>query len=804
MKLKPAKLAPVLIATGVILLVCLLRLVQPGVIERMEQMTYDFRVRAAARFPIPVATNLGCVFISDDSIAALNNGSLGFRYGLYWPRHIYGRVYRELAAQKAKAVSFDILFREPRPDHAQVPVSNTRWPQVSEFFTQLYPGKEPVVFEDQNEKHTLLESDDYFAWQLRRGGTAILASEQNVLPLDLFATNALASGDITAERDADGVLRRAKAFRVYRKWHSAFRQVEADPGFGVDLNNAEVIPGKEIILPRSNGEKIRVPIDANTNFDLVDFGGNKLPAGASRRAKAFSEERVWHMGIVLAAQELKIDLARTEVDLGRGQIILHGPELQRVIPVDAEGYFYINWEIPISHENLTTESLESLLLQDQVRTGTRAGTTTNRWAGKLVVIGSNATGNDLTDRGATPMGKNSLLVSKHWNVANSILTGRFVHRSSMAVDMAIIIFLAIVSACLSWRLRILTASVLVVVLMTGYLTLAWFVYIQQRYWLPLTLPLAGAVLMNYVALLLWRVLFEQAERRRVKSVFSRIVSPNIVHELLGAEKLSLGGARREVTVLFADVRGFTEFTDTTQERAEAYVAGHRLSGPAMEAYYDEQARETLATVNTYLALVADTVKKHDGTLDKYIGDCVMAFWGAPTPNVAHGRCCVRAAIEAQRSLAKMNVERVEENKRREIENKARLSAGLPLKPALPVLTLGSGINTGLVTVGLMGSEAHISNYTVFGREVNLASRLESLSGRGRILISGTTYDRLLREDPEIAATCVALPNATVKGIRSAVRVYEVPWQSKDVLSPAPVSKTSLDTSLLAAKNNAPA
>ena len=77
-------------------------------------------------------------------IAALNNGSLGFRYGLYWPRHIYGRLYRELVAQNAKAVAFDIIFREPRPDHAQVPVSNVKWPEVNQFLAALHPEERPA------------------------------------------------------------------------------------------------------------------------------------------------------------------------------------------------------------------------------------------------------------------------------------------------------------------------------------------------------------------------------------------------------------------------------------------------------------------------------------------------------------------------------------------------------------------------------------------------------------------------------------------------------------------------------------
>ena len=98
------------------------------------------------------------------------------------------------------------------------------------------------------------------------------------------------------------------------------------------------------------------------------------------------------------------------------------------------------------------------------------------------------------------------------------------------------------------------------------------------------------------------------------------------------------------------------------------------------------------------------------------------------------------------------------------------------KSRLPVLTLGSGINTGMATVGLMGSNEHLLNYTVFGREVNLASRLEGVSGRSRIIISEATYSYLLRDDSELAATCIALPPVKVKGIVAEVKIYEVPWR----------------------------
>jgi class 3 adenylate cyclase len=125
----------------------------------------------------------------------------------------------------------------------------------------------------------------------------------------------------------------------------------------------------------------------------------------------------------------------------------------------------------------------------------------------------------------------------------------------------------------------------------------------------------------------------------------------------------------------------------------------------------------------------------------------------------------------------MNKQRATENNRRQLENLALQSAGLPPKPPLAILLLGTGINTGLATAGLMGSSGEEGkNYTVFGREVNLASRLESASGRGHIYIGETTYQHLRRDDAELAATCVELPPKDLKGFRAAVKVYEVPWR----------------------------
>ena len=733
------------LALAVLALVCGLRLINPDFLERLERTTYDVRVRAAQKFPAPAATNLAFVSMEDSSIAAVKSGVLGYKFGLYWPRQVYGRAVEEFSAQGAKAVAFDVLFGELRPDHP------------------------PVQLTSDN----LIESDDFFALQMRRAGNVLIARTPEVTPPGLFVTNALALGDISTEKDPDGILRRVKAFHDFRQWHPIIQKFAADPEISADLDGAKFVPGK-ILLPQSGTTNIiEIPVDAENNFALADFVGDKLPPGRAPRAKAFTTRRVWHMGIVIAAQELKLDLAHAQVDLPRGKIILNGARgVERTIPVDNDGYFWVNWGL-----RLPREPIENVLMQDKLRLLDETNGLRDDFRGKLVVIGSAAQGNDLSDHGATPLENDTLLVSKHWNVANSIITGQFIRRAPLPLELSLILLLGALTAFVTWQLRAVAASVSVALLMAAYFGLTLVLFIHFRWWLPVVYPLGGAMLAMHGILLVHLVMFEEQDKRRVKSVFSKLVSPHIVNELLQSDQLSLGGKHREITVFFADVRGFTTLTDQRQEQVAEFVRTHEVDGATAEKYFEESARETLEIVNLYLATVAEVIKRNEGVLDKYIGDCVMAFWNAPRPDPKHAVAAVRAAIEAQRAILALNEKRQAENPAREIENRSRVAAGLPPKLLNVALQLGTGINTGMVTVGLMGSDEHGFNYTVFGREVNLASRLEGVSGSGRIIISDLTYFQLLRHAPELAATCTELFPVTVKGIRDAVRIYEVLWRA---------------------------
>ncbi len=746
-KFQPLKQTPVSIASAVILLVSLLAVAQLDFFERLERMSYDWRVRIASNFPTAVATNFGFAQIDDETVDAVKSGELGYRYGLYWPRHVYGRLVNELAAQGARTIAFDVLFAELRQDHASVRLSGDSY----------------------------IDSDDYFAVEMQRASNVVLAATAELSPPSLFSSAAAGIGDISTEKDADGVLRRARAFSWHRRWHPELLELESK---GINLRRAYIENG-ELLIPVGNtdGDALSIPLDAENHF-VINPPADQ-PEGVTRREKAFTYERVWHMGIVIAARELKLDLANPEIDLKRGYIRLRGESgIMRTIPVDRDGCFYVNWALRFDDPRVTSQPVHSLLRQNYFRLKGHEPEPVVNWKNKIAVIGSRVQGNDLTDRGATPLEKDTFLVSKHWNVANSVITGQFVRPATTGSTVAWIVGLGIATALLTWRLRVLPGLLSVIGLAVGYSLICVALFVQTRFWLPMVLPIVGALFIQYALLVTYRAVFEQRERRRVKSVFSKIVAPEVVNELLEAEKLALGGARREVTVMFADVRGFTELTDRVQEETTADIERRQLDATEAEARYEEMARETLQTVSTYLGLIADTVKKHNGTLDKYIGDCTMAFWGAPKANPQHAVLCVRAAIEAQRNIAKLNEERKQLNAQLEIENQARISAGLPTRPLLPILTLGTGINTGPAMVGLMGSDAHGLNYTVFGREVNLASRLETVSGRGRIIIGETTYQHLLRDDPALAATCIEQEPTKPKGFQRPVRNFEVPWQTR--------------------------
>src|SRR5262245_30022267 len=288
---------------GVVALVALVqaltdRDVDGGLARRLEWMTYDWRARQALNHPGPTAPNLGFVFITDDTIEEVLSGRLGYSAGLYWPRHIYGRLVEELDRQGAQAVAFDLLLAEMRPDHA--------------------PAERPDGTQES--------SDYYLVRALQESRNVILAAQNGVLPPDPFRTNACAIGDIGVKRDQDGILRRARAYADYVVWHPMIAQAARRfQGFRYDTN--------ALLFPVGDRELVSIPIDPQGYFDqgrLYELSSQRMgsplqfPAKIKRLSRAYTRQRVWNLGLTLAARHLELDLTNAVVEPGR-RVVLRGP-----------------------------------------------------------------------------------------------------------------------------------------------------------------------------------------------------------------------------------------------------------------------------------------------------------------------------------------------------------------------------------------------------------------------------------------------------------------------------------------------
>jgi adenylate cyclase len=274
--------------------------------------------------------------------------------------------------------------------------------------------------------------------------------------------------------------------------------------------------------------------------------------------------------------------------------------------------------------------------------------------------------------------------------------------------------------------------VLGLILVTGFS--AFFIFSQgvQIFGKPIlpyafifeiTLPVS-TILLSYISGQTYITLKERKERLQIKSMLDSYVSPEVVNILLkNPEKLNLGGEDRDVTIMFSDIRGFTSLSEGMSPQ------------------------DLVSLINNYLSRMTDIIMENRGTVDKYIGDAIMAFWGAPLDDPEHPYRACKAALEMLEALKEIN-DTLPENRK---------------------IDIGIGINTGIATIGNMGSTKK-KNYTAMGDTVNLASRLEGVNKvfHTRIIISEYTYERV-----KDRLLCRQLDVIRVKGKTIPVKIYEV-------------------------------
>ncbi|HME87469.1 MAG TPA: adenylate/guanylate cyclase domain-containing protein [Candidatus Nanoarchaeia archaeon] len=341
---------------------------------------------------------------------------------------------------------------------------------------------------------------------------------------------------------------------------------------------------------------------------------------------------------------------------------------------------------------------------------------------KIVLIG--ATAPDLHDDYFVPTSSGKAMpgVEIHANILQTMLTKKYLYEEPAYAVYATLALVCFAVVFLVRRYKVVIAAVISIASLLAYIVLSILLF-NKGIILNIVYPIV-AVFITYGAAAAYSYFTEEKQKRQIHQAFSKYVSPALVQEIIkNPDKLKLGGEKRGITILFSDIRGFTTLSEAL--------------GP----------EKLVSFLNEYLTEMTNIVLKNKGTVDKYIGDAVMAFWGAPLDEKEQELLACKTAIEMQEKLAEL---------RKGWKH-------------LPSIEIGVGLNEGECIVGNMGSHERF-DYTAIGDAVNLSSRLESLTkqyGVG-VIVSESVHAKVQKQ-----FVFRALDYVKVKGKKKPVKIYEL-------------------------------
>jgi adenylate cyclase len=625
-----------------------------------------------------------------------------------WPfsRTHFAHMLDALREDGAKVAAFDITFS--KPDDTSAPIRELRQTVIER---QKQGGStDPGVIADLDRLSKEYDGDEQFARAIERFGNVVLGNFFLYSQYDLKGVD-----DKTLDRYANILA------------DFPFPQVRAaNPQTG-QRDLAHLMQGfgdPYSLLPKGTQANIEVLSDAlrNAHGATGFFNVEPDPDGVVRhsllvlpygRSKNFDD---WDMYGSLDVQAVRLFLGlpdeQTILDFSETGVtgVEFGPDL--VIHPDAIGRMMIDYEGG-------ADTYPYISIADVVNHKFPPGT----FKGKIVLVGASATG--IGDLRSTPFGGiNYPGVEIHANVIDNILNRHFLVRGAnqVVVDL-LLIFLFGVPLGLWLALAQPRSMLFGLLLLVPFGAGVWFAFLHG-WWLNFVMP-SGTLVANVGFVAMYRALVEEKEKRRVRGAFQQYLSPEVIRRLLENPEL-VKPRKTEITVMFSDVRGFT----TISEKLDA--------------------QELAALLNEYLTEMTQIVFAHYGTLDKYIGDAVMAFWGAPFEEPQHATQACHAALEMMARLRVMQ-------KKWKAEGK-------------PFIDIGVGLSTGVASVGNMGSALRYG-YTALGDTVNLSARLEGLNKEygTHILLSESAY--LMVEDPLLLFRELDL--IRVKGKLQPVVLYEL-------------------------------
>lgn len=422
---------------------------------------------------------------------------------------------------------------------------------------------------------------------------------------------------------------------------------------------------------------------------------------------------------------MHLGLSYDDIELNAGRYITLLPKNEPPIniPVDSAGRMLIKYAGSLP--SFKTISFEEILRAARDLSEQRqASLDLSMFKDKLLIVGLTATGMDV---GQLPLPEKMLpLCLVHMNAARTILEKNFISRMPHKTAVAGAVLLTLATGAVS-VFGVPLLSLFLFVCFLSFLMWGYYWLLQNGLWVPVVPSLMG-VIGSFVAVTAVKLIREEKEKRWIKNMFGHYVSPNVLEDILhNRNNLALGGENRELTVLFSDIRSFTTYCE------------------------QRTPEEVVSILNEYLDVMTDVILENGGTLDKYVGDEIMAIFGAPGNAYAdsHQYMAVKAAVSMLDALSRLHEKWAFEGR----------------EP----FYIGIGINTGIMKVGNMGSK-RLFDYTVIGDEVNVGARIEALTRDYNvpIIISENTY-RLVDK----YVKCTKLGSTMVKGKKNPVTIYSV-------------------------------
>ncbi len=482
-----------------------------------------------------------------------------------------------------------------------------------------------------------------------------------------------------------------------------FPAVNAGPGASGKLES--MVQGKSLVLALP--EYMR----GAASFGFVNF--HRDYEGGLRFQPQFIEyEGRFYPSLDVQLTKLYLDAPSTilDVESERSARMRIG---NYVVETDPYGRYMLNFDGPGGwhHTVSMVDVMDGKIAADDLK-------------GKIVIIGSPAVG--LTDVVTSPFDPTLPAMELHANVIDNFLHRNFLHRTQVtkAADLGLIVLFGIIIGGYVPRLnarRSVIFTAFLFVLFTAFNIVAFidFHWILSFVYPGLMLVVTGFTVISY------KYFTEELEKKRTKETFKYYLDQHVVEQVMNQpELLQLGGDKREISVLFSDIRGFTSFSEKMAPT------------------------EVVHFLNQYFEKMQGLIFQYQGTLDKLIGDAVMCFWGAPLPAEDHALRAVLTALEMTHAVEDLR--------------------SVLVLPGGGKFEIGIGVNSGQMVVGNMGSQMRKS-YTVMGDNVNLGARLESLNKfyGTRILISEATYQACKH-----MVFCRELDTIQVKGKSQAVTIYE--------------------------------